>query len=266
MRVSLDSNVWEEIFHPQWETRAGAKDLSVIRGALCRGVLRGYICDAAFRLEAIGRRARSDYLSKLRPSVVPIVSNGRVGLSIGPDDDVHRGLPQQQSSKFVAARQHHVKLMNALSWFSIPSATSEVLDAMRISETPIERRDREQLQIDVFYGLKERGVGYAQADKIRREYDRRFGYEHSGWTAFARASSPKEIDAVANAVAEWADAELIAAHVAYKNDLLCTSDMAKKVGESAFDGINREWLTSVYQVRFVSVAELASLPEYGRFF
>lgn len=257
MRISLDSNVWERAFDPGWRALPEAEDLLVIRDALSCGIAHGYICDAAFRLEAIRRINRADYIGRLRPGVEPIAKDCRVGISIGPEHRKHPGLPWQQGPKLVVARQQGVRLMSSLSWLFLPLAKSDDLDAMRTLETPADRGTREQLQIDVFYGLKHRGVGYAAIERIRREIDSLYGYEHPGWTALSRASSDKECKRIADAIGEWADAELVAAHVAYRNDVLCTNDTAEHSGVSTFDRHNRAWLASTFDVSLMTVGELA---------
>jgi hypothetical protein len=64
-------------------------------------------------------------------------------------------------------------------------------------------------------------------------------------------------------VAEWADADTIAAHYAYGNDVFCTLDAAKaenKRGEPAiFDSDNRAWLTENFGIQVGTLAQLAEL-------
>ena len=49
MRVTFDSNVWETIFNP---IEGGC---SALRAALTHGRVKGFICEAAFRIEAVRR-------------------------------------------------------------------------------------------------------------------------------------------------------------------------------------------------------------------
>ncbi|MCB1041168.1 MAG: hypothetical protein KDA94_16780 [Acidimicrobiales bacterium] len=55
MRVTLDSNAWETIFDPD------NLDCEPLRVAMASGVLEGYICESAFRIEAINKGGRTEY-------------------------------------------------------------------------------------------------------------------------------------------------------------------------------------------------------------
>ena len=63
----------------------------------------------------------------------------------------------------------------------------------------------------------------------------RFGLARGFWfEGLGRASTDAERAEVARAVAEWADADSIAAHIGYGIDLFCTNDY-KKGRWNAFD-------------------------------
>ena len=87
-----------------------------------------------------------------------------------------------------------------------------------------------------------RGVGKAAFDAA------------GGWDAQPDASFNEKI--FAKACAEWADGELVANHIAYRNDVWCTNDLARAAGTSIFDPTNRAWLTAEFGVRFTTLEEL----------
>ena len=67
---------------------------------------------------------------------------------------------------------------------------------------------------------------------------------------------------IADAVAEWADGDMVCAHVAYGNHYICTRDSAQKAGkDSVFSTENRDWLEREYSVKFITPEELAVLLE-----
>jgi hypothetical protein len=69
-----------------------------------------------------------------------------------------------------------------------------------------------------------------------------------------------EENAVNRAIAEWADADSVAAHVGYGIDLFCTEDVGKSAGApSVLDQANRTWLQATYGVKFVTISELAGM-------
>ena len=97
MRVSLDSNVWEAAFG------STAPECLAIRNALSTKEVEGFICEAAFRIEAIRKKERSVYFAQPKLSVscpgtfVTIDGIPHIHLfSIGSDDKQHPGLPAAQ--------------------------------------------------------------------------------------------------------------------------------------------------------------------------
>lgn len=97
---------------------------------------------------------------------------------------------------------------------------------------------------DVVETIEQRGVGPALLRSLQEK-------------AGGRADAIEEKD-FARAVAEWADGDSVAAHVAYNNDLFCTEDQGKSPGDSSiFDANNRQWLAVTYGVEFATVRELA---------
>jgi hypothetical protein len=73
------------------------------------------------------------------------------------------------------------------------------------------------------------------------------------------AQDDQERREIENAVAEWADGDAIAAHVAYGIDVFCSDDRGQSAGApSIFDEANRAWLQQTYGLRILSVQELAA--------
>lgn len=60
-----------------------------------------------------------------------------------------------------------------------------------------------------------------------------------------------------NRFGDWADADAIAAHYAYGNDIFCTNDIAKGAGSnSVMSADNRKELENEYCIEFKSLDEL----------
>ena len=65
---------------------------------------------------------------------------------------------------------------------------------------------------------------------------------------------------VEKAFAEAADGNLVAAHIAFGNDYLCTEDRgASAEAPSIFDKKHRAWLEAKYGVRILNAQQLAQL-------
>jgi hypothetical protein len=163
-------------------------------------------------------------------------------MSFGPDDSRHPGLPSQQKQKLDSAFRAGVKLIRGGAWMGLPSP-QEVGDLnLYEPESPEAARERGQREIDAFYQIEQRGVGKAAFDAA------------DGWEAKERSLA--EGRRLTAACAEWADAEMVSAHIAYQNDVLCTDDLGRNAGASVLDETNRAWLASTYGVRFLTVREL----------
>jgi len=96
MRVSFDSNAWEAVFDPIDHTYAA------IRTALVTGTVRGFICEAGFRIEAIRKPDRATYFAQSQIGVLfdgLVVRDGQpcLKISIGPEDHRHPGPPPVRS-------------------------------------------------------------------------------------------------------------------------------------------------------------------------
>ena len=238
MRVSFDSNAWEKIFDP--------KDCKCapIHTALKARSLEGFICEVGFLIESIRNLDRADYFKQphadLRFDGIS-TRNGRsyLKMSFGPLDDRHPGLPVVQAAKLQTALAAGIRLMRVLNWMGLPSP-QEIRDPMIfVPETPDATHEREQRQLDVSARIDARGVGRAKFAAV------------DGWSVRI-----KDTHRVREACAEWADGELVAAHIAYQNDILCTHDCARAAGRSVFDLTNRSWLTTDYGVVFKTIDEL----------
>jgi hypothetical protein len=243
MQVTFDSNTWERVFDPV------DCDWAPVRLAISSGQITGFICEAAFRIEAIRKRERAAYFAEpamdARFPFSTVIVNGKPHvqfMSFGPDDESHPGLPEVQSNKLKNALAAGVRLMRGGAWLGLPSP-AEIRDPALFVQT--KDPDREQRQIDASARIEARGVGKAAFDAA------------GGWNA--QAGLPHNERVLAKACAEWADGELVASHVAYRNDILCTNDQARAAGVSIFDSANRMWLAAEFGVRFATLEELLKL-------
>jgi hypothetical protein len=241
MRVSFDSNVWEKIFDPTDAAHAP------VRAAIRSGRVQGFICEMAFRIEAVRKRSRPVYFAEPHADlafhgVVSRDGQPYLHLSIGPNDAKHPGLPSVQADKLRCAFAAGVRVMRGLAWMGLP-APEEIRDAKLFASEAIEAaKERERRQIEAFRRINNRGVGKALFDAV------------GGWDA-STTSSEKKFN---EACAEWADGELVSAHIAYGNDILCTNDRAKNARVSIFNENNRAWASNEFGVVFMTLDELTA--------
>ncbi len=239
MRVSFDSNAWERIFLSE------DQDYSAVRVALMDRILFGFICDASLGIEAVTKKTRSRYFARPLMDVQfkPVIRDEKPywQFSIGPEDSVHPGLPKTQATKLHAALAAGIKLMRGQNWLGLPRAREVSSPDNYVFEDAAVAAKREQTQLDVAEKINARGVG-------RRAFEMAGGWKEA----------TVDEKALIKACAEWADGELVAAHIAYGNDILCTNDRARGAGSSIFDAANRSWLASDFGVNFMTVDALLS--------
>ena len=164
VRVSFDTNAWEPVFAPN------DIDHAPIRKALQEGKIKGFICDAGFRIEAITKQNRSSYFAKPHMEVridTPIhIQNGRfeIAMSIGPDNGRHPSLPDVQARKLQRALATGFKLMSGENWIGLP-VPGEIRDPRNyVHEDADATRRREERQFDIMGGIEARGVGKVKFD------------------------------------------------------------------------------------------------------
>ena len=145
-----------------------------------------------------------------------------------------------------------------------------ILSAPRPGGTPIDVLDGELYAKDInpstrleryeaiTAAIEARGLGFARM--LKAAPSRSHGLDClSGLASVDWSSCPGDLTQVARAVAEWADGDSVAAHYGYANDLFCTQDRAARAGRnSVMHPAQRSWLHRVYNVEFVSIAELAA--------
>ncbi|HZK91800.1 MAG TPA: hypothetical protein VFC56_16790 [Stellaceae bacterium] len=217
-----------------------------VREAIASGRCRGFICAAAFRIEAIRKQLRVTYFTQpymhVRHEIVTKAGHPHLKWSFGPDDSRHPRIHPKQAIKFQNALRHGVLLMRGQNWMGLPSPPEIDEPSLYITEEASERFQREQRQLDVSALIDERGVGQSAFANIGGRSGRP-----------VRGANEKRLQ---KACAEWADGELVAAHIAYQNDVLCTDDRGRSAGRSILDDANRKWLTAEHGVVFRSVDQL----------
>ena len=93
MNVTFDSNVWEKVVDAM-----PISHYAKIKDKIRAGEIRPYICEIALSLEAIKKKLRAEFFKNYKPSRifedVPTEDNTlRMGMCIGPNKELHPGLP-----------------------------------------------------------------------------------------------------------------------------------------------------------------------------
>jgi len=219
LRVTFDTNTLDPITQPELAGPMRA-DCRMIHEFLRAKRLQGFFCETVLTIEGWQKspRPRSDTVARVRRAL-------ELGLRI-------LSAPRPGSTPIdVFDGELYAKDLNPLTRLERYEAIAAAIEA--------------------------RGLGFARVLKVAPS---RVGPgSPSDLASVDRASSPGDMTKVARAVAEWADGDSVAAHYGYANDLFCTQDRAARAGRySVMHPAQRSWLHRVYNVEFVSIAELAA--------
>lgn len=250
MRVTFDTNVWQQVVTPSLAMKDSRyRAFLTIHEALRTKQIQGFICETVGTLEAITRAGRKGYFTSIKPSVkVKGDAQGsqvRLAINIGTNHDQHPGLPNVLRKRLELAFALGMRLMRAPR-IAMPLPASFLNLSIFADEFDVPTSAaRDNRWGDVVESIEQRGVGPATMLSLGAKTGRK-----------PNALGEKEF---ARAVAEWADGDSVAAHVAYCNDIFCTEDQGKTAkGGSILDANNRSWLTLAYKVKFATISELAA--------
>lgn len=250
MKVTFDSNVWRWVVAP--EDTPAQQDPAIYRevNRLCSdGLIEGYLSGSMFAWEAVNRLERKDVLSKDRGNIIlgelkEVGGCLRRTITIGPDPTAHPGTPEKFIYYLEKARGLGLKVMPIprLGYLSSPDLTEKDLAYYDIS---IGERFADVVGI-----IESRGCGMAQLQSICHRYA-------TDWLKAMEIAPASEIKSVGKAVAEWADGDSVAIHLAYGNDFFCSNDNAKGAGQnSVMASRNVEHLAKMFDLKKVSPEEL----------
>jgi len=114
-----------------------------------------------------------------------------------------------------------------------------------VTETPEERQVRHDLFCKVLRSIEQQGVGIAVAKALGERLSKRVNAKEPWYKGLGRARDVHEEGEVARAIAEWADADSLSAHIAYGVEQFCSDDKAKKGNvKSIMSPKSRAWLSS----------------------
>lgn len=213
------------------------------------------LSETVFTLEAIQRADRRKFFSTYVPQVAHkeiVHPNGtlQISFSIGPDKMAHPGNNPYLTSHLKDALALGFRLMKCPR---IAGVQNPDLKEEWFALTGVDATARHNTFGEVARKLEAAGVGSASIVAIGK----RFSASNEHWTSGLAKAPASEDNAIAAAVAEWADGDTVCAHIAYGNRILCTRDVASAGHSSVFSPQNRAWLKKDYNVDFATPAEVA---------
>jgi len=257
--VTFDSNVWRPVGDPaRFPSDPMHASFQKVHDALCNGDIEGRISETIFTLEGLARADRKNLLGSYNPKITVTeeeLPDGqiRIGFSMGPDASAHPGNNPYLSSHLTDALALGFKLMHC---YRVAEFVNPDIKQKWYASTTMPTSDIANKFGEVGRKIEDAGAGIAWVKTIGEGYAKPGEYWLEGL-----ANAPSTEDrAIASAVAEWADADMVSAHVAYQNHYICTRDTAKAAGEkSVFSVKNRLWLEKDYDVKFISPEQLENI-------
>ncbi len=274
MRVTFDTNVWNRMVFPEKHTVGpNYRALVEIKNAVRDGRIRGFISEAFATIEAIKRENRPKYHVRNTPKIKvkeESVGKGLIHLTIEiqANHDAHPGIGEEFQNELKEALAIGIKLLS--SPYIAVSVPNDLRNRPEIyAEEVFATADYNERFGGVIKAIVDRGVGNGVLVALVNEYAARLDaprpaslHDHAliyGVYELAhRDGNKKEMRRIENAYGESADGDLVAAHIAYGNDHLCTDDRAKSASSpSIFNVENRAWLKSKYGAEIVNSRQLA---------
>jgi hypothetical protein len=258
--VTFDTNTLDKAARPDRHPKdPGLIEFQRVHEALKAGLLRGFFSETVATLEGIqrGDRAKvfgSTYLAT-RHSEPEVQDDGKIvhKVNLETTQPDRRPLHQENERRLAAALRLGFRALSAprIAMPRIDDPDKEIY----VSETEQALGPRVQRFLDSASAIEARGFGTAPIMKIASRLAKRAGVTEPWYRSLDRAANLEEAE-IANAIAEWADGDTVAAHIAFQIDYLCTGDQAK-ARSSIFSPTERAWLKATYGVQFITMSELA---------
>jgi hypothetical protein len=259
MKVTFDSNVWQLVVMPEENpSDADAANFLKIHQAILDGRITPFLSETIFTLEGLMRKERKkflgDYRAKIKTTEQADDTRIKIGMSIGPDEDAHPGNHEYLAKYLDTAAKMGFKLVHIARIAGLVNKDAREhlvqLSGQELGDY-LDRGHEASRRID------ELGSGTGPLMKILEKYAPTRNRDLHSWIASAPDS---ETNAIAKAVAEWADADSVAAHIAIQGDYFCTRDQAKGAGQSSvLSASNVTILEREFGFKKVAPAELADL-------
>ena len=253
MKVTFDSNVWRIVSSPEkFPKEVAIEDFKAIRNAIESGKVSAFLCETVFTLEAIQRNKRREFLSGYKSKAQTSISESegeiKMSLSIGPDKSAHPGNSGYLESHLKDALSVGFKLVN------LPRIAGIVNPDI---EPHLYQHEDLKSYLDTVHAvareIESKGAGIAHIKKKGEEYG-------SPWLRGLKKAPESEDGLIAKAVAEWADGDSVACHIALGGDFFCTRDSAKAAGnKSVLSEENLKWLSERYGFSLISPEALSQL-------
>lgn len=269
MSVTFDSNVWESIADPiKLVVHADEVALRELRRAIEEKRVAPYISDVVLLLESISKKERGKFFAGIKTTMrrsedgvstdssgIPVI---RSTLTISPVFDHFPRLHDKLSSALEQAFALGFKMINVprIGWMPVDDHLYKPMEA---DEREIGARvDRTH---DAAAKIEAAGCGAAWAQRLGEDAiakDAHVAARTNRNPFFALAYCADQA-VISEAIAEWADADALAAHHGHSHDVFCTLDRGRGAGtKSVLHHSRRRWLETDFGIAIQTPTELAA--------
>jgi hypothetical protein len=276
MRVTFDTNVWNRLVFPdRYRDRPNYLALVKLKDAIQTQRVWGFISEGFGTAESIKKQDRALFHLQSVPNVKVTHNSHGPGLhclsiEIEAKHYLHPGITPEFQEELNEALAIGMKLLTT-PYMAIP-VPNRLRDNPGIYADEVFATSAYNERFgEVVTTINDRGVGEgavpalakaltAELDGPRPEWmnDRDLIYRCYVYASTEGVGRIKR--QIEKAFAEAADGDLVAAHIAFGNDYLCTDDRGiTAAAPSIFDAKNRDWLESKYGAKIVSSEALAAL-------
>lgn len=276
MRVTFDTNVWNRMVLPdRYANRPNYLALLKIKDAVRNRRVQGFISEGFGTVESVKKQDRALFHVQNVPSVkVTHNSHGPnlhcLSIEIEAKHDLHPGLTPEFDEELKEALSIGMKLLTT-PYMALPVPNALRNHPELYAEEVFVTSDYNERFGGVVRTIVDRGVGEAALPALAKDFTAQLDGPRPEWMTdrdliyrvyvYASQEGIGSLKRqVEKAFAEAADGNVVAAHIAFGNDYLCTDDRGRSAkSKSIFDANNRAWLQSHHGVKIVSAQELADL-------
>jgi hypothetical protein len=258
-RVTFDSNVWRKVASPTKFANDPDLDSYQKLHDFCRsGTIQGFLSETTFTLEQIKRGDRLAWIrsaAQLSITETDSVPNQmKVSISLGPSQTVVPQINQIVLNHLEDAYEIGIRVLRSKR---IAGPNSAVLNRSKYFlnySCDTEYHLYNNRTGEVARALEAMGVGIANIKGMGNSNTS--GKVGVHWTNGIASMSDSEKKAVADLVAEWADADAIATSIAHDVMYFCTNDVAKGSSSkgivSTLSAAKSQAITEKFGILFVS--------------
>ena len=251
MRITFDSNVWRIISSPEnFPNEPSIEDFETIRKTIEDNRITPFLCETIFTLEAIQRKNRKQFFSEYRLKIdtsEQVEGNEiKLSFSVGPDRTAHPGNNSYLEKHLADAIAIGFQLIK------LPRIAGVV-------NPDIEEHFYKHINLGSYHDkvfsvareIESKGAGIFHIKELGNRYN-------VHWMTGIEQAPGHEEGNIAKAIAEWADGDSVACHIAVGGDYFCTRDTANRAGSGSILGqANVAWLKEEHNFQIISPEDLA---------